>query len=117
MLYKILKVLPTALIIVGVSEISKRSTLLASLLASLPMISFITIMWMKYEKAEISRISSFSREIFWMVLPSLAFFILFPWLLDRGMGFYKSMGLATSVMMGLYMLLAMMLKKWGILLP
>ena len=46
MLYYATKVIITALLIVLISEISKRSTLAGSILASIPLVSVLAMMWL-----------------------------------------------------------------------
>jgi hypothetical protein len=45
MSYTIIKVIITSLLIVAISELSKRSSLFGALLASLPLISVLAILW------------------------------------------------------------------------
>ncbi|HRT59301.1 MAG TPA: DUF3147 family protein, partial [Candidatus Syntrophosphaera sp.] len=80
-MYYVIKVLVSAALIVLVSEISKRSTILGAVLASIPLVSFLAILWIYLETKDTAKIATLSTEIFWLVLPSLVFFILFPVLL------------------------------------
>ena len=89
--YYILKLLITAIIIVVVSEISKRSTFVGALLASIPIVSVLAMIWLYIDTKSIEKISDLSYGIFWLVLPSLALFILLPMLLKNGVNFYLSM--------------------------
>ena len=78
-MYYVIKVLVSAALIVLVSEISKRSTILGAVLASIPLVSFLAILWIYLETKDTARIATLSTEIFWLVLPSLVFFILFQY--------------------------------------
>ena len=49
-MYITLKILLTALIIVTISEISRRSTILAGIIASIPLTSLLAIIWIYFEK-------------------------------------------------------------------
>jgi hypothetical protein len=91
MVYLILKTLISALIIVGVGEISKRSTSLAALLVSLPFTSILAMIWLHHEKAPTVEIAQLSLSIFWLVIPSLLFFVGFYWLTKLGLRFYPSL--------------------------
>ena len=55
MIWYVVKLLISAAIIVLVSEISKKLPLLASLLASLPLVSVLGMIWMYGEKIEIEK--------------------------------------------------------------
>ena len=109
MLYLLLKTGISALILVAVSEVAKRSSLFGALIASLPLTSLLAILWMRWEKAETKAIADLSQSIFYLVLPSLAFFLLFPFLLNRGMQFWLSLGIAVAVTIALYLLMLILL--------
>jgi uncharacterized membrane protein (GlpM family) len=110
-LYYVIKVLISSLLIVLISEIAKKSGLLAGLLASIPLVSFLAIIWLYIETKDIEKIRSLSIDIFWLVLPSLSFFIVFPFLLGRNMRFGWAMLLSTVIMIILYGCLILILKK------
>lgn len=110
MIYYALKVVISAFLIVLVSEISKRSTLLGSIFASLPLVSFIAILWIWLETKDTKQISALSGDIFWLVLPSLLFFVIFPQLLKRQLNFYLAFGISAAVMVLGYFLLTLLLK-------
>ena len=101
MLY-IIKVLISALLIVAVSEVSKRSGLLGALLASLPLVSLLGILWLYWDTKNVQKAAELSTGIFWLVIPSLSFFALFPLLLKLKWSFYAAMGSSIFVMMVCY---------------
>jgi len=55
-----------------------------------------------------------AANIFWLVIPSLVFFISLPVLLKKGLNFYLSMGLSMSVTAGCYLLMIAVLARFGI---
>jgi len=97
--YYIFKVVITALIIVLVSEISKRSTFLGALLASLPLISILAFIWIYVDTKDTARIAELSTQILWLVIPSLLFFVLLPVFLKLNYSFAISMVLSTTGML------------------
>ncbi len=109
-MYYVLKVAISAILIVLISEISKRSTFLGSVLASFPLVSFLAILWLYRETRDTARIASLSLDIFWLVLPSLLFFVIFPLLLRRQVNFYLAFALSAAVMVGGYFLMSWLLK-------
>ncbi len=109
--YYIVKVLISSLLIVLISEIAKKSGLLAGLFASIPLVSFLAIIWLYIETKDVIKIRELSTDIFWLVLPSLSFFIVFPYLLGRNMRFGWAMLLSTAVMVILYGCLMLILKR------
>jgi uncharacterized membrane protein (GlpM family) len=110
-LYYVIKVLISSVLIVLISEIAKKSGLLAGILASVPLVSFMAIIWLYIETKDIEKIRTLSIDIFWLVLPSLSFFIAFPYLLGKKLPFGWAMLLSTAIMVILYGLLIIILKK------
>lgn len=92
----IVKVGLTALIVVAVAEVAKRSTLWAAALASLPLTSLLAFVWLHLETGDAARVAALSSAIGWLVLPSLALFALLPALLRHGLGFWPALGLACA---------------------
>jgi len=114
MSYTIIKIIITSLLIVAISELSKRSSLLGALLASLPIISVLAMLWLYIDTKDVAKVSDLAASVFWLVIPSLAFFISLPVLLKKGLNFYLSMGLSMSVTAGCYFLMIALLARYGI---
>lgn len=66
-------------------------------MASLPVISIIAMMWIYIDTKDIEKISLLSKQLSWMVLPSLIFFISLPIFLKHGFSFYS--GLTSSMIL------------------
>lgn len=113
-MYYFVKIVITAILVVIVSEVSKRSSIIAGILASIPLLSFIAIFWMYYENKDLTLIINFSKSIFWLVIPSMLFFVALPILLKKGVNFYLSMTISASVMVLFYYLMVLILKKINI---
>ena len=86
-----LKILITALIVVVVSEISRRSTIIAGLIASIPLTSLLAIIWIYFETSDVENIKNLSSNILLMIPPSLTFFICLPIFIDMKIEFYASL--------------------------
>ena len=114
MLYYILKFFVSALIIVLVSEIAKRHSGFAALIAALPLTSLLAIIWMHFDGAEATQIAELSHQIFWLVLPSLLFFLLFPLLINQGVSFWLSLGLSSTATFACYFFLLPLLRRLGV---
>lgn len=113
-MYFILKVLISALVIAGASELARRDVPLAAILASLPLTSILAILWLYHETRNGGLAGDLASQIFWAILPSLLFFIVFPLLLKLGLRFSFSLALAIAVMAGGYAAYAALLKRLGI---
>ena len=107
----IVKIVLSVAILVGVSECSKRSSFFGGLLASLPLISVLAMIWLFQDTKNREKVSQLSHSIFWLVLPSLAFFIALPLLLKTRLNFYLSMRLSIVIMLACYGLMVLVLKK------
>lgn len=114
MIYNIIKVLLSAVTIVVISEISKRSTLAGSILASVPIVSLLAFIWIYLDTKNTAKIAELSQGIFWLVIPSLLFFILFPILLKKNVEFWLSLAVSLVVMILGYFAMLFLLKKFGI---
>ncbi len=110
------KYLLTAALVVLVSELAKRSDQLGALLASLPLVTILTLIWLQLEKQPASKIGNHAWYTFWYVLPTLPMFLLFPWLLAR-LGFWSALGASAVLTMLLFGVFAWLLRPLGIQLP
>ena len=115
MMYYISKIVITTALIVIISEIAKRNVLIGGILASIPLISVLAILWLYVDTKNTEMISEFSISVFWLVIPSLAFFLTLPFLLHKGLSFYTSISLAIVITIICYYLMIMTLKKFGII--
>ncbi|MDC0156831.1 DUF3147 family protein [Verrucomicrobia bacterium] len=114
MIWYLIKVVLSAILIVLISEISKKLPLLGSLIASLPLISVIGMIWMYGEKADSEKIASHSEGTFWYVLPSLPLFLVLPWLMRKwGISFPLALGIGVVLTGVLYLLMTRILAKFG----
>lgn len=114
MSFYIVKVIVTTLLIVAISELSKRSSFIGALLASIPLISVLAMIWLYAETQDTARVSALSYGVFWLVLPSLALFIALPLLLKQGINFYPAMGIAIGVTIGCYWGMVSLLGYYGV---
>lgn len=90
-----IKVVVTALLVVAISEVSKRSSFFGALLASVPIVSVLAMIWLYNDTRDAAQVAALAKSVFWLVLPSLALFLLLPMLLAKGYHFYLS--LAASI--------------------
>ena len=113
MVWYIIKLFLTAGIIVIISEVSKRLPLLGSLIASLPLISVLGMIWMYGETKDLIRIADHAEGTFWYVLPSLPMFLLMPFLLRKGISFHAALSAGIALTGVLYFLMTKVLAKFG----
>jgi len=113
-MYTLIKIVVTSGLVVAISEIARRSTFMAGILASIPLVSVLGFFWLYYDTKDVNKISELSTSIFWLVIPSLALFITLPILIKKGVGFYSSIGISISITVFCYYLMILVLEKVGI---
>ncbi|MGM0585474.1 MAG: DUF3147 family protein [Pseudomonadota bacterium] len=114
MTYLIVKALISGIIVAIVSEIARRSPAFGALIASLPLVSILGILWLWRDTSDTARIADHAQATFWFVLPSLPMFLLFPFLLRSGANFWLALGLSCALTVGLYFLMVVLLARLGI---
>jgi hypothetical protein len=98
----VVKIAVTALLVVAISELSKRSSFAGALLASIPITSVLAMTWLYADTHDVAQVEALSRSVFWLVLPSLTLFLVLPVLLQRGIGFYAALAASTSATVLVY---------------
>jgi hypothetical protein len=109
-----IKYLLTSAIIVGVSELAKRSDKLGAAIGALPWMTTLVMIWLYVEKQPSSKIENHAWYTFWYVLPTMPMFLLIPWLLKKGMSFPLVMVLAALLTVVMFFLSATVLRRFGI---
>lgn len=108
--YLIFKTGISAILIVAISEIARRNTLLGGILASVPLVSVLAILWIYWDTQNIKEIISLSHNILWMIIPSLVFFIVLPVFLQHKINFYTALFAALGIMLICYSVMVMLLR-------
>jgi hypothetical protein len=114
MLYLLLKAGISAVIIVAVSELAKRSPGLGALVASLPLVSVLGMIWLWRDTHDPVRMAAHSAATFWFVLPSLPMFLLIPVLLHRGFSFWAALAAGCVLTIALYVLMTWLSARLGL---
>ena len=114
MWYLCVKALLSGIIVMAISETAKRSPALGALVASLPLVSVLGMMWLWQETKDPARISSHASATFWLVLPSLPMFLVLPALIERGITFYLALALSCLLTVILYVLMVWLLARFNI---
>lgn len=116
----LLKLLLSAGLIYVVNEIviTRSKPLLGSMIASLPLVSLITFVYIWWDlrgapEEQTEKLAAHSAGVFWFVLPSLPMFLLFPYLLKKGLSFWPNLLVCMVVTMLLYLVMITILKRFG----
>ena len=113
-MYVFIKLIFTAFVVVLISEIAKRSTVFAGILASIPLTSLLAFIWLYFDTQDIYSIRELSRNILLMIPPSLMFFITIYFLVGWNFSFYLSLGLSIVLTAFVYWLYIYILGLLGI---
>ncbi len=114
MLYLVLKAAISGVIIAIVSETAKRSPGAGALIASLPLVSVLGMIWLWRDTEDPVRMASHAGATFWYVLPSLPMFLLIPALLRRGIPFWVALGSGCMLTIGLYLAMTAVGPRFGL---
>ncbi len=114
MLYLVIKAALSGVIVALVSEIARRNPGAGGLLASLPLVSVLGMMWLWRDTHDAVRMAAHAEATFWFVLPSLPMFLLIPFLLRSGLGFWTSLLAGCLLTMALYAAMVVVGPRLGI---
>ena len=114
MLATAIKVAVTALLVVAIAEVAKRSSLMGAVLASIPLTSVLAMIWLYADTGDAEKVAELATGIFWLVLPSLALFVALPLLLRAGWPFVPSLVASCALTVACYFLMLVILKRFGI---
>jgi len=108
----LIKYLITAGLVVLISEIAKRNDQWGGLMASLPLVTLLTLVWMQLEQQPIDKIANHAWYTFWYVLPTLPFFLIFPALL-KTCGFWLALLIAVGITLMIFLGFAKVVAMFG----
>ena len=113
MIYLLIKTLIRALVVVVVSEIAKRSSLLAGLIVSIPLTTFLALIWLYWETSNSQKVIELANSTLLMVIPSLTFFLFLPLLIKLNLSFVLSMLGSVLLTSFCYWIFVIILGKLG----
>jgi len=110
--------------VVFISEVAKKSDRLGGLIAALPLVTVLTLIWLYLEKQPESKIANHAWYTFWYVIPTLPMFLAFPFLLLpmflafpfllKRFGFWPTLGISVVITLVTFYIFAKILKSYGI---
>jgi len=107
-----LKYLVTAGVVVAVSELAKRSDRIGALVAALPLVTLMVLLWLHLDDQGRAKENSHAWLTFWYVLPSLPMFLAFP-SLNSHLGFWLALAISAAITVGCFALVALVAKALG----
>ena len=114
MLYLALKAAISGILIAVASTLAKRYPGFGALIASLPLVSVLGMIWLWGEKPDAANMAAHAQATFWYVLPSLPMFLLIPVLLRHGVAFWIALAAGCALTVALYLAMTWLAPRFGL---
>jgi hypothetical protein len=108
------KLLVSAAIIVLATKIQLFSDRLSALIIALPLTSLLAMIWMHQAGQSPQRVANHAEGTFWFVLPTLPMFLIFPWMLRAGWGFWTALAANCAITVAFFWITVILLRRFGI---
>ena len=104
----------SGVIVALVAMIARRSPAAGALVASLPLISLLGMIWLWRDTGDRVRLADHAEATFWYVLPSLPMFLLIPAMLRAGISFWLAIAAGCVLTILLYLLTTIVAARFGV---
>jgi len=110
----LVKLFLSAAIIVIVNKVQLVNDRLSALLIALPLTSLVAMVWMHQAGQSPQRLANHAEGTFWFVLPTLPMFLILPWMLRHGWGFWAALAVNCVLTVGFFWATVIVLRRFGI---
>lgn len=114
MFYLAVKALISGILIAAASEVAKRFPGFGALIASLPLVSVLGMIWLWRDKPDAENMAAHAGATFWYVIPSLPMFLLIPAPLRSGLPFWLALTLGCILTIVLYLAMTLLAPRFGL---
>jgi hypothetical protein len=114
MLYLVLKAAISGVLVAAASEVARRFPGWGALIASLPLVSVLGMMWLWHDRPDAENMAQHAQATFWFVLPSLPMFLAIPLMLRSGINFWLALALGCVMTIALYLLMTILGPRFGL---
>ncbi len=114
MWYLVLKAAISGVLVAAASEVARRFPGWGALIASLPLVSVLGMMWLWHDRPDAENMAAHAQATFWFVLPSLPMFLAIPWMLRSGINFWLALVLGCVMTIALYLLMTILAPRFGL---
>ncbi len=114
MFYLALKAALSGVLIAVASTLARRYPGIGALVASLPLVSVLGMMWLWHDRPDTENMAAHVGATFWYILPSLPMFLLIPALLRHGVGFWAALALGCGLTVILYAAMTAIAPRFGL---
>lgn len=112
----VIKAMLSGLLVAAISTIARRYPGWGGLVASLPLVSLLSMLWLYGETRDAEQVARLSIGAFWFFLPSIPMFLVIPIMLRSGYSFPLTMAVAILLTILLYAAMSWAAPRLGILL-
>lgn len=109
-----IKAILSGVIIALIALVGKKAPAAGALIASLPLISILGMIWLWRDTADPKLLVNHAEATFWYVLPSLPMFLIIPWMLRSGIGFWLTLSAAAMITVLLYLATIGIAARFGV---
>jgi hypothetical protein len=113
-MYLVLKAAISGILIALASTLAKRYPGFGALIASLPLVSVLGMIWLWGERPDAANMAAHSQATFWYVLPSLPMFLVIPAMLRHGASFWLALIAGCGLTIALYALMTWIGPRFGL---
>lgn len=110
----VVRAILSGLIVALIAMVGRRSPATGALIASLPLLSVLAMIWLWHDTGDRVRLAEQAEATFWYVLPSLPMFLLIPWMLRHGSGFWLALAAGCVLTILLYLLTVIVAARFGV---
>ena len=114
MWYLVFKAAISGVLVAAASEVARRFPGWGALIASLPLVSVLGMMWLWHDRPDAANMAAHAEATFWFVLPSLPMFLTIPWMLRSGVNFWAALLVGCAMTIALYLLMTVLGPKFGL---
>jgi hypothetical protein len=114
MLYLALKAAISGALVAVASTLAMRYPGFGALIASLPLVSVLGMIWLWSEKPDGKNMAAHVGATFWYILPSMPMFLLIPVLLRNGIGFWLALLAGCVLTIALYTAMTWIGPRFGL---
>lgn len=111
--FVLVKYAVTAALVVAVSEVAKRGDRAGAVLAALPLVTVLTMVWLHVERQPAAKIANHAYYTFFYVLPTLPMFLAFPALQAR-FGFWPALAASALLTVACFVAFAALVRRFDV---
>jgi len=114
MLYLLIKGALSGAIVAAASEVAKRFPGFGGLIASLPLVSVLGMIWLWRDTQDTEQVSAYVIGALWFFGASIPMFVLLPYLFKRGVGFWPALTSGCALTIALYAAMLALAPRFGV---